>query len=131
MRSSPSGRLREQHAEQAARERQHHALRQQRAGDPAAAGAERGTHGELLMAPFRAHQEQVRDVAAGDEQHDADGCQQNPENLSDVADHVVASGRTFGRNSNRANVGGRSEIMRATSAFAWASVTPGFIRASA
>jgi hypothetical protein len=43
----------------------------------------------------------------------------------------AASGRTFGRNSNRANAGGRSEIMRATSAFAWASVTPGFIRASA
>ena len=84
----PNGRLREQHTEQAARERQHHALRQQRAGDPAAAGAECGTHGELLMAPFRAHQEQVRDVAAGDQQHDADGCQQNPENLSDVADHV-------------------------------------------
>ena len=62
----PNRRLREQHAEQAARERQHHALRQQRAGDPAAAGAEGGTHGELLMAPFRAHQEQVRDVAAGD-----------------------------------------------------------------
>ena len=42
-----------------------------------------------------------------------------------------ASGRTFGRNSNLANIGGRSEISRATSALAWASVTPGFSRASA
>jgi hypothetical protein len=40
------------------------------------------------MPAFCAHQKQVRDVAAGDQQHDADGCQQNPENLSDVADHV-------------------------------------------
>ena len=43
----------------------------------------------------------------------------------------TASGRTSGRNSSRANAGGKSEIMRATSAFAWASVTPGLIRASA
>ena len=52
------------------------------------AGAERGPHGELLMPPFRAHQEEVRDVAAGDQQDDADGGEQNPENLPDVADHV-------------------------------------------
>ena len=81
---------------------------------------------------FRAHEEQVRDVAARDEQHDADGREQNPENLSDVAgSRRSASGRTFGRSSSRANAGGRSEIMRATSAFACGSVTPGFSRASA
>ena len=64
------------------------------------------------MAPFRAHQEQVRHVAAGDQQHDADGGQQNPENLvRRRGSRRSASGRTFGRNSNRANTGGRSEIM--------------------
>jgi hypothetical protein len=42
-----------------------------------------------------------------------------------------ASGRTFGRNSNLANIGGNSEISRATSALAWASVTSGFSGASA
>ena len=42
-----------------------------------------------------------------------------------------ASGRTFGCSSSLAKTGGSSEIMRATSALAWASVTPGFSRASA
>ena len=41
------------------------------------------------MARFRAHQEQIGDVGAGDEQHDADGGQENPQDLADVADHVV------------------------------------------
>ena len=83
------------------------------------------------MPPFRAHQEEVRDVSAGNEQDDADGREQNPENCPTLRITSVASGRTFGRSSSRANAGGRSEMTRAASALAWASVMPGFIRASA
>ena len=68
---------------------QHHALRQQRARDAATTRPKRRTHGEFLMPSFRAHQEQVRHVPAGDEQHDADGGQENPQDLPDVADHVI------------------------------------------
>ena len=88
LRSSPMRRLRQQDTEETARERQHPALREQRAGDSAMAGAECGPHGELLMSPFRPHQEEVGDVTAGDQQDDADRGEQNPENLPDVADHV-------------------------------------------
>ena len=89
VRSSAGGGLGQRHADRAARECQHHALRQQRARDAATTRAKRRTHRELLMTSFRAHQEQVRHVPAGDEQHDADGGQENPEDLPDVADHVV------------------------------------------
>ena len=81
--------LGERHADRTARECQHHALRQQRARDAATTRPKRRTHGEFLLASFRAHQEQVRHVPAGDEQHDADGGQENPQDLPDVADHVI------------------------------------------
>ena len=41
------------------------------------------------MTSFRAHEEQVRHVSAGDEQHDANRRQQNPQDLADIADHVI------------------------------------------
>ena len=65
------------------------ALGEQLPGDAARAGAERGMDRELLLPPFRADQEQVRDVRAGDEQHDADRAEQHPQHPADVADHVL------------------------------------------
>ena len=53
------------------------------------AGAERGMDRELLLTPFGADQEEIRDVRAGDEQHDADRAEQHPEHPADVADHVL------------------------------------------
>jgi hypothetical protein len=45
-------------------------------------------HRELLLPPFRADQQQVRDVRARDQQHHADRPHQQPQRRSDVADHV-------------------------------------------
>ena len=115
----------------AAREREHDALREQPARDAAAARPERRPHRELLLPALGAHEEQVRDVAARDQQHDADGGQQNPQDLATSPVTSSASGRTFGRSSSLAKAGGSSEIIRATSSLAWPSVTPGFSRASA
>ena len=80
----------------AADQRQQNALGQQHPGDAAAARAERRAHREFLLAALCADQEQVGDVAAGDEQHDADGRQEDPQHAPHVADHVVrpAGGRS-------------------------------------
>ena len=44
---------------------------------------------ELLLAALGAHQEQVRDVGAGDQQDDAHCAEQDPEHLTDIADDVL------------------------------------------
>ena len=72
----------------AAGERDDEALREQRSCDAAAAGAERDTHCQFLTACFPAHQEQVGNIAAGDEQHDADRGHQNPQDIADVANDI-------------------------------------------
>ena len=58
-------------AEDASGEGQQHALGQQLPDDAAAARADRGTNGDLTPSARRAHQQQVRDVGAGDQQHEA------------------------------------------------------------
>ena len=42
----------------------------------AAAGAERRTHGRFFAAARRARQDQVGDIGAGDQQHEADSAHQ-------------------------------------------------------
>ncbi len=82
LRSRPIAGLGEHQAERAARESQQHALRQQPARDAATTRPKRRAHGELLLASLRADEKQVRYVPAGDEQHDADRRQENPEDLA-------------------------------------------------
>jgi len=66
-------RVREQHPENGAGSAQHEALRQQRASQRAVARAERCAHGQLALAANRASQDQIRNVRARDEEHDAGG----------------------------------------------------------
>ena len=82
-----SGR-REREADGAADQRERQALREQFPGDAPPAGAECRVDGELLLPAFGAHQKQVRDVGARDQQDDADRAEQNPEYLADIADDV-------------------------------------------
>ena len=70
-------------------EREHDAFGEQLADDPAAAGAERCTNGELAGARGAARQQQVGDVAARDEQHEADGAEQREHPPRVVADEIV------------------------------------------
>ena len=118
-----NGGLRERHAERAARQRQQDALREQHAREAAAARAERRAHRQFLLARLGADQEQVRDVAAGDEQHHADGRHQDPQNLArrPRSRRRRAAARSAASPAS-SNIGGSSAIMRATSALAWASV---------
>ena len=97
-RGSVAGPALDQDAQAGARERQpehaagapeQRALDQQPADDPSAAGAERGTHRQLLLPAFGAHEQQARDVGAGDEHHDADRSHQHPQRVRDVADDVL------------------------------------------
>ena len=124
-------------AEQAAGEAERHAFGEQRARQPAAARAQRNADGELPPASLGPHEKQIRHVGAGDHQHDSDRAQENPQHAPHVADHVLRQRtdirpqpyRLFtGRGGNRSNTSG---IMRATSSFAWAIVTPGLSRAIA
>ena len=81
---------------------------------------------------FGAHQEQVRDVAAGDQQHDADGRQENPQHLRRRcrSRRRPAAARSAAA-PTRANDRRQQRDHARQSALAWASVTPGFSRASA
>ena len=72
--------------EHAAHRRQHDALGQQLPHDAAAAGADRGADRDLALADGRAHQQQVGDVGARDQQDEGDRAQQHPQRRSDVAD---------------------------------------------
>ena len=55
----------------------------------APAGAQGGPYREFLLAPFGPYEQQVGDVRTGDEQHQADGRHQDPENLAHIADDIV------------------------------------------
>ena len=76
----------EDRPEHAAGERQHHALGQQLPHDPAAAGPDGGTHGNLTPPARGADEQQVGDVGTGDEQHEADGADEHQQRRANVAD---------------------------------------------
>ena len=89
-------RVGEQHARDTADEREQRALDEHGSGEPGAASPERHTHGVLAAPPLRAHQKQVGDVAAGDEQHESDGPEHDQQRLARVADDHVAKGANDG-----------------------------------
>ena len=83
-----NGQVREQKPETAAQDREHQAFREQLQHQPAAAGAERSADRHLLLANGRAHEQQVRDVCAGDEDDDRDGGEQREERRADRTDDL-------------------------------------------
>ena len=70
---------RQQDSEHASEKRQHRALGQALAHQPAAARAERHAHGKLPLAGNRARQQQAGHIHARNQQHQADRTQQQPE----------------------------------------------------
>ncbi len=75
----------ERQAEHTADDGKQHALDQQLPHDPPAVGAERDAHGNLARPVRRAREQQVGDVGARDEQHEADGAHQRQEYRADRA----------------------------------------------
>ena len=71
------GGLREHHAERRAQQRQHDRFRQQLTHDPPASGAESHAHGQLAAPGGETRHLQVRDVDAGDEEHERHGPEQD------------------------------------------------------
>ena len=88
---------RDRDAEHAAEQPERDAFRQQRARDLAAAGAKRRADGKLLVPALRAHETQIRDVRARDEQHHPDRAEQDPQHLADIADGVLDQRIDIGR----------------------------------
>jgi hypothetical protein len=69
--------------------REQQALGQEIARDAEAAGAKGPADGDLAAARFRSHQEEVGDVRARDEQHEADRREQDPERAFHPTDDGV------------------------------------------
>ena len=69
-------------------DREHEAFREQLQHQPAAAGAERSADRHLLLANGRAHEQQVRDVCAGDQDDDRDGGEQREQGRADRTDDL-------------------------------------------
>ena len=94
---------RQPQAEGAAGDRQQHAFGHELPEQPAAAGAERRAHGKLTMTGLGARQQQVREIRAGDEQHESDGGLQDPDRAAGAADdrvlHRLHLKRAYGRPS--------------------------------
>ena len=67
-------------------ERQHHALGEELADQAAASGADRRAHDDLAAARRGARQQQIGDVGAGDEQHEAHRAEQHEQRLPRRAD---------------------------------------------
>ena len=68
---------------------EHHALGEELAHQPPALGAEAGAHRDLPPPPLGAGEHQVGDVGAGDEQHEADGAEQEQQRRARVAHHLL------------------------------------------
>ena len=79
----------EPQAEDAASCAQHQALDEQLSHDSRRDRAERGAHAELLPPCVRPHEDEVRDVGAGDQQHCADRTHEHPQRVRDAADQIV------------------------------------------
>ena len=80
-----NGGVRQPQAQNAAEDSQGQAFDQHFARDSPPAGAERGPDRQFLLAAFGAHQQQIRDVRAGDQQHQPDGSHQHPQHRPDVS----------------------------------------------
>src|SRR5262249_51844440 len=75
----------EQDAEAAAYAREDHTFGEELSYQAAAAGAERGPHGELRLTRGRAREQQVRHVRARDQEDERDGAEQDQHRRSNVA----------------------------------------------
>ena len=76
-------------SDDAAEHRQADAFEQHLARNAARPCPERGTNRQLLLPRLGSDQQQVRDVGAGDEQHQGDRAHQHPQHLLDVTDEIV------------------------------------------
>ena len=65
-----------------------HAFGQQLPHQPLPAGAERGADRDFLLPPGGARQQQVRDVRAGDQQHQRHRAEQHEHRAAHVADDL-------------------------------------------
>ena len=88
--SAGDGPPRDEHAGDAAGKREHEALGQDLRDQPSASGAERQAHRHFLLARERSREQQVADVGARDEQHEADRREQDDQRPLGVADQRVA-----------------------------------------
>ena len=75
---------------------EHQALGQQLAHDPGRPRAERGAHRHLALARFRAREQQVGDVGAGDQQQEADRAEEQPDRAAHGADDFLAQRQHHG-----------------------------------
>ena len=73
-------------AKHSAGERDGEAFREQLADDVPAACAECGTGGQFALSGGGAHQQKIGNVGTGDQQHQADGAEQDQERRARVAD---------------------------------------------
>ena len=86
--------MRQGNPDQCSARAQHRAFGHQLPDDPCAARAERLSHRDLPLARDRAREQQVRDVRAGDQQHEADGAEEHEERRPDISRQRVSSGTT-------------------------------------
>ena len=76
-----------QQPETGAEQTEHHAFSEKLPDQPAAAGAECGANGHFRLARGRAGEQQVGDVDAGNQEHEAYGAEQHEYRPADVAHH--------------------------------------------
>ncbi len=81
---------RQQHTDHRSRTREHQALDDELLHEPSARGPQRRAHRDLGVPPLRAREQQVGHIHGGDDQHDRDGRQQQPQRLAPLADHILA-----------------------------------------
>ena len=86
-------RICERESDCAAERPERDAFRKHLERQPSASGAQRRADRELLLAPVGAHEQQVRDVRAGDQEHESDRPHQHPQHGANVADHRVPENR--------------------------------------
>ena len=88
-RQQSNERPRERQAGGAARGRQHQTLCQELSHESRAAAAERGANRQLALACGAARKQQIRDVRAGDEQHEGDGAREHENRRANRERQVV------------------------------------------
>ena len=104
--STCAKRARHDHSERGADRREQHALDEQLAHDAAARRADRQPHGDLALAGGRASQQQIREVGAGDQQHQSGGREQHDQRLAELIAHIRHAGARRQRRQFRLPVSG-------------------------
>ena len=110
-----------------AAERQQRALDEQLPDDAAAAGADGGANRDLALAGGRARQQHVGDIAAGNDQQQADRAEQRVEHAAELA-HDPVDDRDAEAESGRVvlrPLGGAARADHVQLRFGLGGVTPG------